>query len=327
MKKLLFLLFITLLTNTVFAQLEVKKDSFKIVLGFENSNPNLQTDENNMPYAVLRVKTVNLNDKQRHELVFQSDESIFIKYEYRKSEVWVYLTYQAQHLKITHSELGTTEFRLPFRMEPKKGYEMTLVNKSHSNVNEDKLKSGNEGIAPTNSDLVGTQPEVVYLGQDYTKIFTFLTLNAACNNYGDWSYGLTVGNYKRFGWFVSVMTNFRFDALSTDYKCGNDLKIGNYYPDYTGKEVYSALSVMGGVIYNVLDPLAVRGGLGYGVRNTAYELGGGELVKNTDISATGIDISVGVQVKIKKFIVSLDAVTTNFKIFEAKIGLGYGVIR
>ena len=173
------------------------------------------------------------------------------------------------------------------------------------------------------------QPEVLYVEveKEHKGIFTFITLNGAISSYGDLSYGLTIGNYRKFGWFFSAMTNFIFNAFNTDYECGNDLFIGTYYPDYNGKSVYTALSVTGGLIYKVAEPVALRLGIGYGVRNTAYELGGGELVKNKDISASGVDVSLGAMMRFGKFVVSVDAVTTNFKIFEAKIGIGLGVIR
>ena len=62
MRKLLLLFFITLLSIPLFAQLEVQEGSFKEVLGFVNINPdpNYQTDDNDLPYAVLKVKTENI---------------------------------------------------------------------------------------------------------------------------------------------------------------------------------------------------------------------------------------------------------------------------
>ena len=57
---------------TAFAQLEVKENSFREVPGFVNINPdeNYQTDDNDLPFAVIKVRTENINDKQRRELTF-----------------------------------------------------------------------------------------------------------------------------------------------------------------------------------------------------------------------------------------------------------------
>ena len=90
MKRLIFLFFALFLSAAAYSQLEVKEGSFKIVDGFVNINLNIQTDDNEVPYAVVKVKTENINDKQRRELLFQGDAATFIECEYKVGEVWVY---------------------------------------------------------------------------------------------------------------------------------------------------------------------------------------------------------------------------------------------
>lgn len=133
MKKLIILYLLLLLSIPLFAQLEVKEGSFKEVPGFVNINPddNYQTDDNNLPFAVIKVRTENINDKQRRELKFSGNAGTFIMLEYKDGEVWVYLTAQyADYLKISHPDFSSIEFTLPYDLKPKCGYEMTLVNKS-----------------------------------------------------------------------------------------------------------------------------------------------------------------------------------------------------
>ena len=144
------------------------------------------------------------------------------------------------------------------------------------------------------------------------------------NNYGKLAYGVTLGSMKKMGWFVNVMSNFNFKGLSADYECNNDFLVDGNYPFYTGDEYYTSLSAIGGVMFRITDPIALRIGVGYGMRNLTYKLTDDKMVKNTEVSAAGIDVSVGAHYRIKKFIVSLDFVTTNFKCFEAKLGLGMG---
>lgn len=127
MKKLVVLLLFLLLSYIGYAQLEVKDGSFKEVIGFVNINTEKMYDDNDKPYAVLKIKTENINDKQRHELVFQGNAATFFEIEYKVGEVWVYLSYYATYIKISHPDLSSTEFWFPFDMEPKKGYEITLV--------------------------------------------------------------------------------------------------------------------------------------------------------------------------------------------------------
>ena len=92
---------------------------------------------------------------------------------------------------------------------------------------------------------------------------------------------------------------------------------------YTGSDYFTSLSVTGGFIYRVSETLALRAGIGYGARILLYETFSHQYVKNTDDSAKGVDLSVGAQSSLGKILVSLDAVTTNFKVFEAKLGVGY----
>lgn len=131
MRKVL-LLFVALFCSIVgYAQLEVVSDSFKTIPGFVNQNTEIYDDDNNVLYAVIKVRTENFSDKQRHQLLFQGNAATFIELEYKQDEIWVYLSsIPATYLKISHPDLGTTEFVLPFDLKPKKGYEMVLVNKS-----------------------------------------------------------------------------------------------------------------------------------------------------------------------------------------------------
>ena len=133
MRRLLFLTFAMLLTLNMLAQLEVKKDSFKEVPGFVNINTGKMYDDNDKPYAVLKIRTENLNSKQRHELNFGGDAQTFWEVEYKDGEVWLYISYYASFIKISHEEFSSTEFYFPFDMKPKCGYELTLVNKTVSN--------------------------------------------------------------------------------------------------------------------------------------------------------------------------------------------------
>ena len=138
MKNYLLLVVAVLLSVAAFAQLEVKEGSFKEVKGFVNINTEKMYDDNDRPYAVLKIKTENIDSKQRRELKFGGDAQTFFEVEYKDGEVWLYISYYATFLKISHEDLSSTEFWFPFDMEPKKGYELTLVNRPP--VDEDLLR-------------------------------------------------------------------------------------------------------------------------------------------------------------------------------------------
>ena len=602
MRRFLLLSITILLSITAFAQLEVKPGSFKEVPGFVNINPdqNYQADDNDLPFAVIKVRTENITDKQRRELIFESNLAVGILLEYKTGEVWVYLTAKyADYLKISHPDFSSIEFTIPFDLQPKKGYEMTLVNKFnytsapdvpdfnyliiksdqpnslvyiddvyigegegsksfplgekhtwridcdmyHSESGEvmivegepmviekqlrpafgfisvtsqpengamvfidgkkagvtpyksDKMKSGtykvriikemynpseqevivtdgkttetnlvmtanfvnvsvrsdsesdiyvdnekkgkgvwtgrltqgnhvfeakkeshktsvqtaelklgkDESIVLPNPEPIygtidinstpmgaaiiidgkvyGTTPRIlkdVLIGKHelrleksgYTSVkkmfvlnekvmltinetmepvkgmtqkpvkpvkeqkvtaakpdggfsnYKFMMLNVSYSNYSDLSYGLTFGSVGKTGWFASVITNLSF-KFSADYECGNDFLVNGNYIDYDGTEYYTAFSLMGGFIYRLSEPLALKVGAGYGIRNLMYETTSKKLVKNTDVSASGIDLSAGALYRIGRLAVSLDVVTASFKIFEASLGIGY----
>ena len=133
MKKLIIFLFSIFLCFNALAQLEVKPNSFKMIPGFVNQNTEIYDDDNNVLYAVIKVKTEKLDNKQRHQLLFDGNAATFIELEYKQDEIWVYLSSTpATYLKISHPDFGSTEFEFPFDLEPQKGYEMVLVNKTLS---------------------------------------------------------------------------------------------------------------------------------------------------------------------------------------------------
>lgn len=165
MRKTIILLIALLLSVPIFAQLEVKQGSFKEVPGFVNinSDPNYQTDDNDLPFAVIKVRTENITDKQRRELKFGGNAGTFILLEYKDGEVWVYLTAKyADYLKISHPDFSSIEFTIPFDLEPKKGYEMMLVNKTAAeNVGTGSLtiitKPESDAIVKLNGIVVSRQ--------------------------------------------------------------------------------------------------------------------------------------------------------------------------
>lgn len=318
-----FVLLITLILwggEALFAQLEVKEGSFKEVVGFVNIDPDKQTDDNDQPYAVLKVRTENINAKQRRELDFKGDARTFYEVEYKDGEVWLYISYYATFLKISHPDLSSTEFYFPFDMKPKKGYEMTLVNLSKSNINEEIIMSRLDELENKTDEIVKSEPN-----EALDKGYNFLLLNVSFNNYSQLAYGMTIGSVNRFGWFASVMTNFNFKAFSTDYECSNDFLIDGEEFQYSGTKHYTALSVTAGAMYKIAKPVAVRLGAGYGVRTLAYETTDGKLVKNTDQSASGLEVQAGLQFNLGQIVLSVDCVTTSFEYYEARIGVGLGL--
>lgn len=152
---------------------------------------------------------------------------------------------------------------------------------------------------------------------------TFITLNGALTNTQNPSVGLTFGQVEKFGWFASVMSGFKFAGLSPAAVSDADGFVGEDLPFYKDEYAHTALSVMGGGVMRLNDAMYLKAGLGFGNRSLSWKTLDDRWVRNGGYSAVGVDVSAGMMFNFGGFVLSLDVVTTNFKIFEGKIGLGY----
>lgn len=155
------------------------------------------------------------------------------------------------------------------------------------------------------------------------KSVWFVTANAAYSFAPQASFGFSVGQVKKFGWFLSAMSNFGFKAMQYNYTADANGYVDGEYPYYTGEKCSLRISVIGGAMMKVAEPLYLRAGVGYGQRAKSWYISDGRLVKMSDDSWTGVDVSLGAQLHLKGFVLSLEAVTTSFKDVEAKVGVGY----
>ena len=130
MRRFLLLFAAFFLSLGAYAQLEVKENSFKEIPGFVNTNEEFQTDDNEQPFSVIVIKLVNITDQQARELKFDGDMRTYFEIEYKKGELWLYTSWYATYLKISHPDLSSVEYHLPFDMAKSKGYEMVLENKA-----------------------------------------------------------------------------------------------------------------------------------------------------------------------------------------------------
>jgi len=343
MKKLTAIILLLLFSLDATAQLEVKPDSFKEVAGFVNINLDIQEDDNNVPYAVVKVKTENINDKQRRELLFQGDAATFIECEYKVGEVWVYLTYKATYLKISHPDLSSTEFWFPYDMEPKKGYELTLVNNAALATDEETL----ERIRKLEEALRNqTEPQIVYVekpaeqkqkpettDKPRTPRYSFIVANASINTYSKPAFGVTLGDMRKVGVFATAMTNFRIEKMGFEgkFEHANSDQIQALIDKtgYNSKTDYMSYSVIFGVIFRAYGPINVKIGGGYSSNSMFVTLSYNNNYSSTywvsDVSSYGFGGLIGVQAHLGNLIISLDGATTNFKIFETRLGIGFGM--
>lgn len=153
---------------------------------------------------------------------------------------------------------------------------------------------------------------------------TFVTLNAAYALSPQGSLGFSVGQVRRFGWFVSLMSNGNFSGFQYDGSCnGQGFLPDGHLMSFSNEISKMRLSVMAGGMMRVTGPLMLRVGVGYGNRTVRWQTADGQWLRNTSYSWQGLDLSAGAQLHWHGFAMSLEAVTTQFQYVEAKIGIGY----
>lgn len=149
----------------------------------------------------------------------------------------------------------------------------------------------------------------------------FVTLNFAYGTCGP-SFGFAAGSVKKTGWYVSAMSNFNFAALNSALIADSEGCVDGNYPDYNGQSATTRISIVGGFMFKIGGPIYGRIGAGFGNSVLAQGTFSGDWVKQSADSSTGADITAGIQLNLKGFTFSLDAVSTNFNTFEAKFGIG-----
>lgn len=152
---------------------------------------------------------------------------------------------------------------------------------------------------------------------------TFVTLNGAYTNTQNPSVGFTIGQVEKYGWFASVMSGFHFGGLFPAATSDENGFVGEDLPFYKDEYAHTALSIMGGGVMRLNDVMYLKAGLGFGNRSLSWNTLDDRWVRNGGYSAVGVDVSAGLMFRFGGFVLSLDAVTTNFSIYEGRIGLGY----
>lgn len=137
------------------------------------------------------------------------------------------------------------------------------------------------------------------------------------------SFGAMVGIVAKHGAYLRFRSDF--GSASTDLECDDTGKLPTgevpYYKE--GASSKARLSITGGYLYRIFKPVYGYVGAGYGQRTLAWETIDGELVKNTDHSASGVAAEIGVIGRFKKVGLSVGCQTVNFKYMELSAGIGF----
>jgi len=127
---------------------------------------------------------------------------------------------------------------------------------------------------------------------------------------------LMAGKVKNYGGYLKLKTNLNFNGnfVSEGYSVSN-----RYFNDkiYTGRVAFT-----GGMLWRVVKPLILYGGLGYGNRWVNWETISGEKFRVIDISYKGLESEAGLIYKINKLFFTGGVSTISFKYMELNLGVG-----
>ncbi|MCS3053946.1 PEGA domain-containing protein [Bacteroides cellulosilyticus] len=138
------------------------------------------------------------------------------------------------------------------------------------------------------------------------------------------SFGAMVGIVSKNGAYLRFRSDF--GSASTELECDDTGALSNgagtpYYKE--GVTTKARMSITAGYLRQIIKPLYAYIGAGYGNRVLAWETIDGELVKNTDHSATGVAAELGAIGRLGQFAVSVGFQTVNFKYHELSAGIGF----
>lgn len=236
-----------------------------------------------------------------------------------------------------HIDINTSPMKADIYLDGKH-YGTTPKVVSNIIIGVHKLKLEKDGYVALEKDIVVEEGEMLSLNEKLledvkqqpakqkddkvksvdgkTESVNFLTLNAAYSVAPQISFGFTYGQVKKIGWFVSAMTGTSFEGFNVNGKSYEEAAL-------TGETASSRLSITGGVALRLGNsPVYLKTGAGYGMRVRACETIHGDYVEYTPDTYKGLEMTAGLQFNLKKITLGVDAVTTNFKYLELKLGVG-----
>lgn len=159
--------------------------------------------------------------------------------------------------------------------------------------------------------------------ENVNYITTFFTLNGSYSFMPFWSYGFKIGQIydnKKVGWYVAGMSNLSFKGSFRPFNEGEQY-------DLTGRSKSTRISALVGIVLRPVKPIAFHVGAGFGYFAQTFEIQNGKWRSFPKRTYLGVDVALGMAFHIKKFMLSVEAVSTNFKTIELKTGIGFALSR
>lgn len=300
--------------------------------------------ERDMSARTAKVKDVNgdlcaLLKIETTEKGFEFSGCNIEKTEQKTGEIWLFASPGVKFITIKHKDFGVLRnYQFPQSIESGVVYQIKLstkakevkidtstINKAVDSKIDAKMEEMNKKLAELEQlkQDIQNQPK-----QEETPVYVkplsdrdkFVMLTAAYSTSPQLSLGLSFGMLKTWGWYVSVASGLEFEALKAQREDDAAGTAGYYYD---GNNTSARLSAHAGVMYRVAKPMAIKLGLGYGIRNLAFSTFDGDYVMINSASHKGLECSAGVHLSLGRMALAVDLLTIGFKYSEIKVGIGY----
>ena len=294
--------------------------------------------ERDMSARTAKVKDVNgdlcaLLKIETTEKGFEFSGCNIEKTEQKTGEIWLFASPGVKFITIKHKDFGVLRnYQFPQSIESGVVYQIKLsteakevkidtstINKAVESKIDAKMEELNKKLALLEEmQKQSSSQKPKRIRPVYNKE-TFAMLNAAYSVAPQTSFGLTFGMQKTWGWYVSVASGLKFDALGATKEDADGTN--DYF--YDDNKTTSRLSIHGGAMYRIAKPLSIKLGVGYGIRNLAFTTQDSDCIKIPSASHSGLECSAGVHLSFGKMAFSVDVLSVGFKYSEVKLGIGY----
>ena len=168
-------------------------------------------------------------------------------------------------------------------------------------------------------DFQGEDISFVVKAKPSMRFFTML--NAGYSMDSGVNAGLTLGQLGQIGWYVKGMSTLSLPKAA-DYECDENGFVDDVLPAYSGMANKFKAYGVAGVTVRLGIPVYVTAGLGYGMRDYAWETIDGKWVKNLPGSYSGVAIDAGIIGRLNSFAISAGATMLGGKV-DFSFGFGF----
>ena len=307
----LILLFALLCHITVSAQ-KFGVDSFRPLANDVTAFIDPVNDLNGDGCALIKIEAP-------HDFEFSSPLGI-VKRENKTGEVWLYLPKGSKMITLKHPRLGVLrDYRFPSKLESHMTYEMRLTMPEELTATQ--TPTQHDTLLVVRTDTLLLRPEKIPTPFAAQILLTVGMGGGTSDPVG----GIMLTAMKRVGGFVHVMTDFGKIGPTVGTCDRYGVVSDGRTPYYSGKVKHSMFMVNAGCTQRIGSRLVLFEGVGYGRKNTAWNLAqseGGGYVRNTRYCHSGISLEAGAIYHTGRLAVSASLSTLKGKLWYGSIGVG-----